>query len=60
MGRSYTSRNSNSKAVHTHHEATLTNPHVISYDCILRTYRHQAGYSYASVIRVTYDDIYTY
>ena len=23
MGRSYTSRNSNSKAVHTHHEATV-------------------------------------
>ena len=24
MGRSYTSRNSNSKAVHTHHEVTVT------------------------------------
>ena len=25
MGRSYTSRNSNSKAVHTHHEVTTSN-----------------------------------
>ena len=25
MGRSYTSRNSNSKAVHTHHEVTIYN-----------------------------------
>ena len=35
MGRSYTSRNSNSKAVHTHHEVTS---HVLEINYLILSY----------------------